>query len=68
MRDYYNTIETAKLEAREEGKEEGLQKGLEKGKKEEKVQIAKSLIALGLSVDQIMQATSLATEDIEKLK
>ncbi|BDD07163.1 Rpn family recombination-promoting nuclease/putative transposase [Aureibacter tunicatorum] len=68
MRDYYNTMETAKLEAREEGKEEGLQEGLEKGKKEEKILIAKTALAQGLSIEIIQKLTGLSAEDIEQLK
>ncbi|BDD07164.1 Rpn family recombination-promoting nuclease/putative transposase [Aureibacter tunicatorum] len=60
MRDYYNTMETAKLEAGEKGKEEG--------KKEEKIQIAKTALAQGLSIDIIQKLTGLSAEDIEQLK
>ena len=64
MRDYYNTMETAKEEAREEG----LKEGLEKGKKERDLEIAKNLAALGLSTEQIINATGLTIEEIDKLR
>ena len=64
MRDYYNTMETAKEDAREEG----LEKGLEIGKKERDFEIAKNLVALGISTKQIINATGLTIEEIDKLR
>lgn len=49
-RDYYNIINTAK----------------DDGIKEEKARVAKSLKALGVPVDTIMQATGLDKEEIER--
>ncbi|MFM2344349.1 MAG: hypothetical protein RLZZ210_959 [Pseudomonadota bacterium] len=77
--DLYNSINTAKLEAREEGKAEGIAEGraegeaigIEKGKAEgqleAKQQIAKSMKGLNISIDVIIQATGLSKADIEVL-
>ena len=69
--DFFNTLDFAKEEGRAEGLEkgraEGLEKGLEKGRSEEKLEIAKNLKSMGLSLEAIKQATGLSTEEIEKL-
>ena len=57
--DFFNTLDFAK--------EEGRAEGLEKGRSEEKLEIAKNLKAMGLSLEAIRQATGLSTEEIEKL-
>ncbi|BDD07419.1 Rpn family recombination-promoting nuclease/putative transposase [Aureibacter tunicatorum] len=54
--------------AREEGREEGIEIGIEKGLKKGKIETAKKLLSIGLSIDQIMEATDLTKEEIEALK
>ena len=49
--DFFNTLDFAK----------------EEGRSEEKLEIAKNLKAMGLSLEAIRQATGLSTEEIEKL-
>ena len=51
----------------EQGLEKGIEQGLEQGKKEEKVEIAKNLLQMGLSTGRIIQATGLSKEEIENL-
>ena len=71
----WNT-EDAIAVAREEGLEEGLEKGLEKGRDEgleigridEKIEIAKNLLAAGSSNDLIQKVTKLTLEEIMKLE
>lgn len=46
---------------------EGKAKGKAEGKAEEKREIAKKLKAIGISIEQIKQATGLSSEDIEQL-
>ena len=46
----------------------GEQAGVERGAAQEKQEIARNLIALGLSTDQIAKATGLTVEEIEKLQ
>lgn len=67
MIEEYNE-ERNKQEMREQAIQEGLEKGIEKGKTEEKQDIAKKLLALGLDATAIEQATGLSTEDIQQLK
>ena len=43
-----------------------MQKG--NGKKESKIEIAKKLLAMNLPLEQIVEATELTKEEIEKLK
>ena len=45
-----------------------LKKGIEQGKKSEKIEIAKNMLNMNMSIDDIMKATSLLKEEIEKLK
>ena len=50
-----------------EGIEIGLAKGLERGKIESAIEIAKKLLSLGLSMDQVRVGTGLSAEEVEKL-
>ena len=52
---------------RAEGLAEGLAEGKAEGKAEEKQAVARKLKAMGLSVEQIKEATGLDEEEIEKL-
>ena len=58
-RNYANDISQAK--------KEGEKIGLEKGEKNAKVETAKNLLKIGLTVDQISQATGLSIEDVSNL-
>ena len=58
----------AKAEGIAEGKAEGEAIGLTKGKAEEKTAIAKRLLSMGLSVQNIVKATTLSIEQIEAIK
>ncbi|MCP4486114.1 MAG: transposase, partial [Gammaproteobacteria bacterium] len=59
--------EEGKKEGREEGKKEGITLGAEIGEKKAKLQTAKNLLNIGLSVDDIAKATGLSSSDIEHL-
>ena len=71
-RDLKNSIDTAHDEGKEEGIEEGIEIGIEIGKKEgikqEKIETAKSLIKLGLPIEQIILVTGLSSREIDELK
>ena len=54
---------TGMIKAREEGEA----KGREKGERKSKIEIAKRLLKLGISIDKIEEATELTKEEIEKL-
>ena len=64
---YKDAINTAEKKGREEGKKEGLAQGIQKGKKEEKLQIAKNMLVLGMSVSQVSSATGLGADEVKKL-
>ena len=44
------------------------EKGLAEGKTEERLELAKKMLEMGLSVVQITEATGLSEEDVLKLK
>ncbi len=56
------------FEAKQSGREEGREEGRKEGREEEKVEIAKTLINMGYSTNNIMQITKLSKEQIEKLR
>ncbi|BDD08216.1 hypothetical protein FUAX_06480 [Fulvitalea axinellae] len=60
LRDYYGTLENREME--------GFEKGLEKGLKEGVVKVAKNLLTIGLSSEQISQTTGLSIDEIEALR
>ena len=66
-RDYQNIIDTAAEDGRAEGKAEGLAEGEAKGKAEERVLIAKAMIAKGMDVNTISEITGLSCEEIASL-
>ena len=70
-RDLKSVIDTAfddgKLEGLLEGKLEGLLEGKEAGLKEARIESAKQLKALGVSIEIIMKSTNLSKEEIENL-
>ena len=59
-------LDYAEEKGLEKGMEKGLEKGLEKGKKEEKIEIAKSLMDI-LDIETIALKIGLTVEEIEKL-
>ncbi len=71
-----SVIQTGWIEGKAEGKVEGRAEGIKEGKiegkiegmKEGKVEVARSLKQMGLSVEKIAIATGLSIDDIEHLK
>ena len=61
--DYYSTMKTSF----DKGKVEGLAEGMEKGLAEGKLEIARNLKQMNLSVDDISKATGLTAEEIDVL-
>ena len=65
-------LEARLLDERREAKDEGIAEvkaiGLTKGKAEEKTAIAKRLLSMGLSVQDIVKDTTLSIEQIEAIK
>ncbi len=61
--DYENTIDFAK----KQGEAKGLEKGLVHGRNEKSQEIARNLLSMGLSVEQIVSATGLTEEQVRNL-
>jgi len=55
------------VNAKREGLAKGLKEGLKKGRKEEKLDIARNLKGMGLSISQIAEGTGLSEEIINQL-
>ena len=76
-RDIKNSVDTAKREGIAEGKEigmkegmakgkqEGLAEGMEKGMNQKALEIAKNMLAMGLSAEQVAKATQLPLDIIK---
>jgi predicted transposase/invertase (TIGR01784 family) len=60
-------IEKGKAEGIAEGMEKGMEKGIEKGQNEKALEIGFNLKNMGLSTEQIAEATGLLPEEVEKL-
>ena len=63
MGDYYNIINTTA----EEAEKRGLERGREEGREQEKIEMARKLKAVGVSIEAISQASGLSIETIESL-
>ena len=55
-------------DAFKDGKQEGLIEGEKKGEKNNKIQIAKRAINMGLDIQNIIELTGLSESDLENLK
>ena len=66
-RDIKNSVDTAKREGLAEGKEIGMKEGMEKGMNQKALEIAKNMLAMGLSAEQVAKATQLPLEIIKNL-
>ena len=76
-RDIKNSVDTAKREGIAEGmekgmelgmakgKQEGLAEGMEKGMNQKALEIAKNMLAMGLSAEQVAKATQLPLDIIK---
>ena len=51
----------------QEGMQEGIRKGMQQGISERNIEIAKNLVKLGMPLQQIIAATGLTKEEVEKL-
>ena len=66
-RDIKNSVDTAKREGIAEGKEIGMKEGMEKGMNLKALEIAKNMLAMGLSAEQVAKATQLSLKIIKNL-
>lgn len=64
LRDWNSSL----YNAHEEGVEEGMEKGMEKGERHQALATARNLLGMGLSVEQIAQATGLSVAEVEHLR
>jgi predicted transposase/invertase (TIGR01784 family) len=62
-RDLKNVVDTSYME----GKFDGIEEGKKESRLEEKIEIARNLLKLGLSADQISKATGLSEDEIAGL-
>ncbi len=53
--------------AKKESFEEGYGQGYEKGQKEEALKIAKNLLSLGLSIEEVQKVTGISKEELDEL-
>ena len=63
-RDIVNAIKTAEKIKFAEGRAEGRAEGVKEGKDQRSVEIARSLVQMGLSASQISKATGLTEQEI----
>ena len=67
-RDVKNSIDTALEKGREEGMAKCMAEGMAEGMAKEKIAIARRLLSMGLSDEQVSTATELPLEEIYKLR
>ena len=71
QRDNYAADEFARKKAIAEGLAEGLAeghaKGLAEGRAEGRIEIAKRLLAMGLTIEQVAEGTGLSVKEVEAL-
>ena len=60
-------IDDSYQKGKEKGKEEGIAEGMEKGMNQKALEIAKNMLAMGLSAEQVAKATQLSLEIINNL-
>ena len=60
-------LKSFEMDARRAGIQEGIQAGIAQGSYQTKLETAKNLIDIGLSVENISKATGLSREEIAKL-
>lgn len=66
--DYNSGMLNAQEKGLREGREKGMKEGIKEGIKEGKMQDAKELLKLGMSIEDIQKVTKLTKEEIEKLR
>ena len=60
-------IDDSYQKGKEKGKEEGIAEGMEKGMNQKALEIAKNMLAMGLSAEQVAKATQLSLDIIKNL-
>ena len=67
LRDKISALNEAERKGIKKGREEGRKEGIEEGEKNKAIEIAKSLINLGLDKESIAKSTGLDLCEVEKL-
>jgi len=65
--DEAQALHHAKQEGMQEGMQKGMQEGMQKGISQRSAEIAKSLLKMGMPLDQIVQVTGLTPEELDRL-
>ena len=65
--DYDTDIAVQRQEAYEDGMEQGISQGSQQGSQQAKIETAKNLLTMSLSIENIAKATGLSTEEIQAL-
>ena len=66
-RRHMGEINTARRLGRDEGLAEGRAEGVAEGREEAKMEVAKKMLAAGMSVEQICELTGISAEVVSKL-
>ena len=67
LKDKVSALNEAERKGIKKGIKEGIRKGIEEGKNEKAIEIAKSMINIGLDKDTIVKSTGLDPSEVEKL-
>ena len=65
--DEAQALHNAEQKGIQKGMQEGMRKGMQQGISERNIEIAKNLVKLGMPLQQIIAATGLTKEEVEKL-
>ena len=57
----------AEFDAEQRGYKEGVSQGISQGEHKAKIETAKNLLAMGISIEQVAQGTGLSIDEIQKL-
>ena len=67
LKDKVSALNEAERKGIKKGIKEGIQKGIEEGERKKAIEIAKSMINIGLDKDTIVKSTGLDSSEVEKL-
>ena len=65
--DYDTDIAVQRQEAYEDGMEQGISQGIQQGSQQAKIETAKNLLSMALSIENIAKATGLSVEEIKSI-
>ena len=65
--DYDTDIAVQRQEAYEDGIEQGISQGIQQGSQQARIETAKNLLSMSISIENISKATNLSVEEIKAL-